>query len=157
MEEEEVGIDNESVAVRSLLVAGIWFIGLALARLSYFMFQGGEPARALPGLAALFCGQGFASELLGFRCDPGGISFPRRVFPGIGFPTFWRRSIPARKISRVDALGERAALLYLTSTERVELVFPDGHGRRVFLRYLSEIMEARRQGRRQGHRRSQEA
>ncbi|WP_363346445.1 hypothetical protein [Methylocystis echinoides] len=53
-----------------------------------------------------------------------------------------------RDISRIDALGERAALFYLTSTERIELVFPGGHSRHIFMRFLAKALEARRQPRR---------
>lgn len=143
---------GEMVAIRSLLAASVSLFCLALALTSFFLLKSGEPARILAGLIALFCGQGFVSELIGFRCDRGEVSFPRRLFPKMGFLTLWRRRISTRKISRVDTLGDRVALLYLNSTERVQLVFPDSDGRHEFTRFLGEVMESRRQARRPGHR-----
>lgn len=137
-----------SIAVRSLLAVGLWGLGLAGALASLYVFRGAEAARDLAGLIALFCGQACVAELLGFRCDSASISFPRRLLPRIGFPTLWRRRIALRDISRIDALGERAALFYLTSTERIELVFPGGHSRHIFMRFLAKALEARRQPRR---------
>ncbi len=97
---------------------------------------------------ALFVGQGFVAELIGFWCDRDSLSFPRRIFPGMGFPTIWRRKIPLRKISRMDALGERVILFYLSSTERVAVVFPNNRSRRQFMHFLSEALESRQLARR---------
>ncbi|MEK4035556.1 hypothetical protein WOC76_05745 [Methylocystis sp. IM3] len=148
MEGQNVGPSHATMNARSSLVASYWFIGFTLALASFFVFPAGGAARVLAGLVALFCGQGFIAEWIGVRCDRDSISFPRRLFPGIGFPTVWRRRISVRKISRMDSVGQRAILFYLSSTERVAFVFPDNRSRHQVIRFLNEAIEARRHARR---------
>jgi hypothetical protein len=106
-----------------------------------------EPWRGFVALIGMFCAQAFLAEAFGYRVGRTGVSFPRRLFPTFPFPILWRRRIPEKSISRVDALGERAALFYLTSTERVPVLFPDHQSRRVLLRRLDHTLESGRMAR----------
>ncbi len=133
-----------TVVVRSTGLVFMWLVATALACAGIFLLRHVEPWRGFVGVGALFCAQGFIAELAGFRVGPNGVSFPRRIFPGVAFPTLWRRRVPAKEISRIDSLGDRAALFYLNSTERVAVVFPHPQSRRIFLRHLDAALEARR-------------
>ncbi len=149
MDGRGVDTNHGTVTARSLPVMGSWFIVFAIALTGFFMLPADGPGRVLAGLLALFCGQALVAEWIGFRCDGRGLSYPRRIFPSFSFPTIWRRQISVRKISRMDALGERAILFYLSSTERAAVVFPDNRSRRLSMRLLSEAVETRRLSRRQ--------
>ncbi|WP_292529495.1 hypothetical protein [Methylocystis sp.] len=91
------------------------------------------------GLMALLGLQGFLAEALGLWADENGFSIPRRIFPHLGFPVLWRRKIPGRSLSRIDAIDSRMVRLYLTSTERVDFVFADNEKRRRFLRFVNQF------------------
>jgi hypothetical protein len=130
-----------TVVVRSTGAVVFWLVASAVALAGLYWLRDVEPWRGVVALIGVFCAQVFFAEAVGYRVGRTGVSFPRRLFPPFPFPVFWRRRIPEKSISRVDALGDRAALFYLTSTERVPLLFPDHQSRRVFLRHLDHSLE----------------
>jgi hypothetical protein len=94
--------------------------------------------RVFSGLVALFSAQAFLAEAIGIRANARKISFPRRLFPHFGFPTLWRRRIALKDILRTDSLDERTVRFFLSSTELVDLLFPDSTSKRSVLRYIDK-------------------
>lgn len=134
-------------AVRSWKICVFWLI-LAVGPIIWlFFFDDPHPLdfgldyRVLFDLVALFSAQAFLAEAIGLRANAQRISFPRRLFPHLGFPTLWRRRIALKDISRADSLDERTVRLFLISTELVDLLFPDSTSKRHFLRYLGKELD----------------
>ena len=131
-------------AVRSWKVCAFWLI-FAIGPILWLFFLH-EPTdqdvaldyRVFSGLIALFSAQAFLAEAVGIRANAQKVSFPRRLFPHLGFPTLWRRRIALKDISRVDSLDERTIRFFLNSTELVDLLFPDSTSKRHFLRYVDK-------------------
>lgn len=94
--------------------------------------------RVFSGLVALFSAQALLAEAIGIRADAQKISFPRRLFPHLGYPTLWRRRIALKDISRADSLNERMVRFFLNTTELVDLLFPDSTSKRQFLRFVDK-------------------
>lgn len=131
-----------SGAVRSWKVCALWSI-FTIGPILWLLFLD-EPTnqhfaldyRVFSGLVALFSTQAFLAEAIGIRANAHKVSFPRRLFPHLGFPTLWRRRIALKDISRTDSLDERTVRFILNSTELVDLLFPDSMSKRHFLRYV---------------------
>ena len=143
---------GSGVFVRSRKACAFWLVFavapiLSLVLLAHYSRQGlAQEYRTLAGLIALLGVQAFLAEAIGLRADAEGFSFPRRLLPHLGFPTLWRRRIPSKHISRADSLDLRTARIYLTSAERVDILFPDILSKRHFLSFIGE--ELARQSRR---------
>jgi hypothetical protein len=131
-------------AVRSWKICTFWSIFtlapiLCLVFVDYHTHREFAPDyRVLSGLVALFGAQAFLAEAIGLRADEQRVSFPRRLFPHLGFLTLWRRRIALTAISRADSLNERTVRFYLISAELVDLLFPDIMSKRHFLRYIGK-------------------
>lgn len=131
-------------AVRSRKVCTFWLIFTFVSILclvfldNYTHHEFALDYRVLPSLVALFSAQAFLAEAIGLRADARGVSFPRRLFAHLGFPTLWRRRIALKDISRADSLDERTVRFHLFSTELVDVLFPDIMSRRSFLRYIGK-------------------
>jgi hypothetical protein len=113
-----------------------WFLATAIPTMGAVVFRNSDASfelEGLLGLIALSAGQGFLAEIVGFRADESGFSFPRRLLPQLSFPVLWRRKIPSRHVSRVDTLGGRSIRVYLTTTEIVDFIFPNSDARKQFL------------------------
>lgn len=131
-------------AIRFWKVCAFWLI-FAIGPILWILFLN-EPTeqyvvldyRVFFGLLALFSAQAFLAEAIGIRAHAQKVSFPRRLFPRLGFPTLWRRRIALKDISRVDSLDERTIRFFLNSTELVDLLFPDSASKRHFLRYVDK-------------------
>jgi hypothetical protein len=131
-------------AVRSRKVCTFWLIFTFVSILclvfldNYTHHEFALDYRVLFSLVALFSAQAFLAEVIGLRADARGVSFPRRLFAHLGFPTLWRRRIALKDISRADSLDERTVRFHLFSTELVDVLFPDIMSRRSFLRYIGK-------------------
>jgi hypothetical protein len=124
------------MVARSLPRCGLWLCLTALP-LSAALGYGARSSELQIVLLCfgLFGLQGFAAEFLGVRADGGGTSFPSRFAP-LGFPVFWRRSVRAHHISRVDPWGGCKARLFLTSGEYIDVALPNRHAHKKFLRQV---------------------
>ena len=135
-------LQGAGISVRSWKACAFWFVFTVAPILSLALVticsrhELVQECRALAGLIALFGVQAFWAEAIGLKADREGFSFPRRLLPQFGFPTLWRRRIPSSCISRADSLGSRMARIYLTSAERVDVLFPDITSKRRFLSYI---------------------
>jgi hypothetical protein len=131
-------------AIRFWKVCSFWLI-FAIGPILWLFFLH-EPTdqypaldyRVFSGLVALFGAQAFLAEAIGIRVNSQKVSFPRRLFPHLGFPTLWRRRIALKNIARVDSLDEQTVRFLLNSTELVDLLFPDSSSKRHFLRYVDK-------------------
>jgi hypothetical protein len=131
-------------AIRFWRVCAFWLI-FAIGPILWLLFLN-EPTeqyavldyRVFFGLVALFSAQAFLAEAIGIRANAQKVSFPRRLFPHLGFPTLWRRRIALKNISRIDSLDEQTVRFLLNSTELVDLLFPDSMSKRHFLRYVDK-------------------
>ncbi len=85
-------------------------------------------------LIALYGLQGFLSETAGFRAGEHAISFPRRIFPGLGLLVLWRRKITAKSIARIDRYLDNRVQLF-TGGRTVEIVLAGPGGRREFMKF----------------------
>lgn len=134
-------------AVRSWKVCAFWSIFVVGPIIWLFLFA--DPThqdfafeyRVLSGLVAFFSAQALLAEAIGIRANAQRVSFPRRLFSHLGFPTLWRRRIALKDISRADSLDERTVRLFLISTELVDLLFPDSTSKRHFLRYVGKELD----------------
>jgi hypothetical protein len=131
-------------AIRFWRVCAVWLI-FAIGPILWLLLLN-EPTeqyavldyRVFFGLVALFSAQAFLAEAIGIRANAQKVSFPRRLFPHLGFPTLWRRRIALKDISRTDSLDEQTVRFLLNSTELVDLLFPDSMSKRHFLRYVDK-------------------
>ena len=133
-----------SGAVRSWKVCAFWSV-FAIGPILWLLFRNGRndqdfalDYRVVSGPLALFGAQAFLAEAIGFRANTQKVSFPRRLFPHLGFPPLWRRRIALKDISRADSLNERTVRFFLNTTELVDLLFPDSTSKRHFLRYVDK-------------------
>lgn len=133
-----------SGAVRCWKVCAFWSI-FTIGPILWLLFLDGATDqdfaldyRVFSGLVALFSAQALLAEAIGIRANAQNVSFPRRLFPHLGFPTLWRRRIALKKILRADTLNERTVRFFLNTTELVDLLFPDSTSRRHFLRYVDK-------------------
>ncbi len=78
--------------------------------------------------------QGFFSEIAGVRAGKDAISFPRRIFPGFGFLVFWRRTIAAKSISRIDRHLDNRVQLF-TGGRAVDIALAGRDRRRKFMKF----------------------
>ncbi|WP_281804867.1 hypothetical protein [Methylocystis echinoides] len=125
------------MVARSLPRCGLWF-GLTALPLWAALGYGARSSELEIVLVifGLFGLQGFAAEFLGVRADGAGVSFPGRFAP-LGFPVFWRKSVPAHRISRVDPWGRYHARLFLTSGDHLDVALPNRHAHKKFLRHVA--------------------
>lgn len=129
---------------RSLKICAVWLILTLVTILSAVLLNneaGREISidyRVLLILVPFFCAQALIAEVIGVRANAQSVSFPRRLLPHLGFPTFWRRRIAFKDVSRVDSLDDRSIRLYLFSAELVEVMFPDLISKRQFMRYINK-------------------
>jgi hypothetical protein len=130
--------------IRSWIRCASWFLLTTALLVVLVSSENYERIAELPfalGLIAIFGLQGFVAEMLGLRSDETGFSFPRRIFPGIGFPVLWRRKIPAKSVSRIDSLDSRTVQIHLASCEIIDFVLPDNEKKRRFLRFTTGVLE----------------
>jgi hypothetical protein len=135
---------TKTIVIRSWKSCALWFVLTALPAVLVVVNKPELPEeiRILFELFAAFGAQAFISELLGMSFHADGVSFPRRPFPLFPF-TLGRRSIRLKHISRIDSIDNCAVRFYLTSTERVDFVVPDGKSKWCVLRYLGKAKAAR--------------
>ncbi len=122
---------------RSLPRCAFWFCFSAIPLLAAIAFSSNGAAGELPAslvVVGLFGVQGFLAELIGMRADASGASFPRRMFPPLGVPVFWRTRLPAERISRVDPMARREVRVFLTSGDFIDLLLADRRQKEKFLR-----------------------
>jgi hypothetical protein len=141
---QAVWTGSQAIVVRSWKSCTLWFVFTALpaAIVVFNKPEMTEQNHFLAWLCALFGSQAFVSELLGIRAGGGVISFPRWPLPQLPL-AIWRRSIPLEHISRTDSLDARAARFYLTSAERVDVVFPNNESKWRVLASIGKAKAAR--------------
>lgn len=125
------------MVARSWPRCAFWFCFSTIPFLAALALGSGGAAREAPAalvIVALFGAQGFLAEFLGMRADASGASFPRRLFPPLGVPVFWRMSVPAERISRVDPMARREVRVFLTSGDFIDLLLADRRQKERFLR-----------------------
>jgi hypothetical protein len=133
------GRGSANIVVRSWKSCAFWFVFSAVpASFIALEVESEQSQRNLKlsvvlGLVTLFGIQGFLAEMAGMRGDQNGFSFPRRLFPRLGFPVLWRRKIRGNRISRIDTLDPKTLRFYSKSGNRLDLVFANRQKRLEFL------------------------
>jgi hypothetical protein len=139
MGEQMGGSGGTNMVIRSWKGCAFWFI-FSAAPVFFIVLEieSEQSQRNLRlcvalGLVTLFGLQGFLAEIAGVRADQNGFSFPRRLFPRLGFPVLWRRKIRANRISRIDTFGPKTLRFFSKSGNQLDLVFANREQKQSFL------------------------
>ncbi len=109
---------------------------VSFAMVAIQQHSSGEPVGSAGfWLIGLYGLQSFFSEIAGFRAGKDAISFPRRIFPGFGLLVFWRRTIAAKSIARIDRHLDNRVQLF-TGGRIVEITLAGRDRRREFLKFV---------------------
>lgn len=129
--------EGGGLTFRSWVAALSWLGLLALFAGGLGFLQGGlDFVFYFAALAYVL--QGALADFLGIRISREGISFPNRVFPGFPLLVFWRRTVDADALERIDRLGNSSIAVFYSGEISV-LSFATSDQKMRFLAYCRQI------------------